>query len=202
MTHKKQKTNWFYLCLVVFLAVLSGGLIWQSWGQLHFPPIVFFQQNRETEPGKTKEEIKAELDKAALKCFCREAQDFHLEEWGELKEVKYTPEEVDLDQDGIKEIIAAGWECLFENYSFFTGGVTGNQLFCIFQKKDNQWQEIGQMGGEGYGVQETQTNGYFDLISNADAGWAGCLRAITDYQWDGAYYQLVAEKEENVCPEE
>jgi len=199
MITKKGKTNWKYILIVgIFGFIVLGIILWQTKKDEDFitevPEIQKSENELETTEQETKDSEK-ELYSVISKCFCKnEIDEPKPEEWGELIDVKYTTENIDLNDDGVKEMIAIGDSCIYENNSIFVGGITGNQLFCILQGKENSWTEIGSIGGEAYFVEEVKTNGYYNVITDADAGGAGCLRSLSYYKWDGDYYVLANEK--------
>jgi hypothetical protein len=204
----KGKTNWKYILIVLILAVIVGGGIL---GYLRYfeREISFFSklpeirkpEKIEAEKPKAKEIQEKLLHEAVLKSFCDECGgcEESIGGWGKLIDVGYKAEEIDLNNDGRNEIIVEGGSCIYESYSSNIGGATGNKSFRIFQWRENNWVEIGNLDGTSYSVKETKTNGYHDIIDDTRLGAAGCHRLLTYYKWDGSYYRPTMEEEKNAC---
>jgi len=79
-------------------------------------------------------------------------------------------------------------QCVYESGVFPMGSVTGNDLFCILQFRNNEWVEIGFFAGRTYFLKETKTKGYRDIVSQEDIGGAGCFISTSYFKWDGSYY--------------
>jgi hypothetical protein len=204
----KGKTNWKYVLVVLILALIVSGGIW-VYLRCFDKEISYFTKFPEikkpekivAEKSKAKEIQEKLLHEAVFKSFCDECGgcEESMGDWGKLIDVGYKTEEIDLNDDGKKEVIAEGGSCIYEFYSSFMGGVTGNKLFHVFQWRENNWVEIGNLDGLSYSIKETKTNGYHDIVDDARLGSAGCDRLLTYYKWDGSYYRPIIAEEENAC---
>jgi len=202
----KGKTNWKYILILVILAIIVGGVILsymryferEMVSLTRFPGIKKIEKQPKIKEKQSPEQL---LHESIVKSFCDECRGCEeaIKGWGKLINVNYEIKNIDLNEDGINEIIAKGLQCVYEFYSSPIGGVTGNQSFRILQQQNDKWIKIGSISGENYYIKKTKTKGYYDIVTDSDVGEAGCLRLIEYYEWNGFYYELVKEETKNRC---
>lgn len=80
----------------------------------------------------------------------------------------FNSERIDLNSDGIEEFIfMPGWIC-----GKSIRGASGNGPFFIYQKINDSWISIGgDIWGMDYGVEDSKTDGYRDILTFARMGY-------------------------------
>lgn len=95
-----------------------------------------------------------------------------------LENSEYNSTAIDLNSDGTEEYIVMPWkEC-----GCGLRGASGNGDIYVISKKNDRFETIGYLQGNGFTVLNNKTNGYYDLIVNSHSTAATGSETVYKYQ--------------------
>ena len=132
------------------------------------------------------------FDKMIAGFFC---DDFIFPEWGKLIGVTYMTQEIDLNNNGVNEIIVTGELCSYEKENHYIVSHLANYPHIVLQKEEESWIKIGSFTGRSPLVKKEKTNEYYDI--EVEIKWGAEYYRIELYQWQGdkSEYELTESRE-------
>jgi len=147
-----------------------------------------------TSEGKVfvEEIIEQSLHELIVNQFCSE---YVSDYTGSLLTADYDIQSIDLNNDGLEEVIAGSGFCFFKNREYYIGG-NNARPFVVLQKKDGEWSKVFGFDCNHYLVETMIKNNYHDIVVYSNLGC--CMQVEKRFEWDGSKYELTDTKQEEI----